>query len=84
MNTVTIEQALEALDSLDSFARMDLGVDAQGPRETLRKYIEQTRPQVMGPLTPCAPWPGMEEPWPEEKIIELQNALKSVLTGVTL
>ena len=37
--TPTPEQALEALDSLDDYARMDTGVDAIGPREVLQKFI---------------------------------------------
>lgn len=41
MTTITKAQALEALDSLDDYARMETGVDAHGPRETLRKFIEQ-------------------------------------------
>lgn len=38
---ITPTQALEALDAMDDFARMEVGVDAHGPRETLRKFIEQ-------------------------------------------
>ena len=38
---VTIEQAREALDSLDDFARMDNGVDAHGPRGVLERFIAQ-------------------------------------------
>ena len=38
---ITPAQALEALDSMDDYARMEVGVDAMGPRETLRKFIEQ-------------------------------------------
>jgi len=37
---VTREQALEALESLDDFARMNVSVDPVGPRETLRRFIE--------------------------------------------
>lgn len=39
---VTREQALEALDAMDDYARMDTGVDAKGPREVLRRFIEGT------------------------------------------
>lgn len=38
---ITKEQALEALDSLDDYARMDVSVDAYGPRRVLEQYIEQ-------------------------------------------
>lgn len=34
-------EASEALDALDDYARMDVGVDAIGPRGVLEKYIEQ-------------------------------------------
>jgi hypothetical protein len=48
--TVTAEQALEALDSLDDYARMDTGVDAIGPREVLQKFIAAhlTKPDAGG------------------------------------
>lgn len=38
---VTHEQAAEALDSLDDYARMDCGVDPIGPRGVLERYIAQ-------------------------------------------
>jgi hypothetical protein len=41
---VTREQALEALDDMDDFARMAVGVDAKGALETLRRFIEQRSP----------------------------------------
>lgn len=31
--------AREALDSMDDFARMDVGVDAHGPRGVLERFI---------------------------------------------
>lgn len=34
-----IAQAKEALDNLDDYARMDVGVDAMGPRGVLEKFI---------------------------------------------
>lgn len=40
---VTPDQAAEALDSLDDFARMGVGVDARGPRKVLEQFIEQAR-----------------------------------------
>lgn len=36
----TKAQALKALDDMDYYARMTLGVDAVGPRETPRRFIE--------------------------------------------
>lgn len=42
---VTTEQALEALDDMDDYAKMDIGVDPIGPRETLRKFILAAAPQ---------------------------------------
>ena len=38
---ITIEQALEAIDNLDDYARMDAGVDAVGPRELLVSFVSQ-------------------------------------------
>lgn len=38
---VTTEQALEALDNMDDYAGMDIGVDPIGPRETLERFIRQ-------------------------------------------
>lgn len=38
---VSFDQAREALDSLDDYARMDAGVDAYGPRGILERFIEQ-------------------------------------------
>ena len=38
----TKEQTLEALDAMDDYARMEAGVDPIGPREALRKFIEQS------------------------------------------
>ena len=35
-----IETAREALDSMDDFARMNVGVDAHGPRGVLKRLIE--------------------------------------------
>ena len=34
-----VEAAREALDSLDDCARMDVGVDAHGPRGVLERFI---------------------------------------------
>lgn len=44
--TITKEQALEALDNMDDYARMTVGVDAVGPRNTLRAYIEAADAKV--------------------------------------
>lgn len=41
---VTREQALDALEDMDDFARMTAGVDAMGPRETLRQFINERAP----------------------------------------
>lgn len=43
---VSHEEAAKALDSLDDYARMPLGVDAVGPRELLEKYIKQQKERV--------------------------------------
>ena len=48
---ITKTQALEALDSLDDFARMTIGVDAHGPRGTLKRFIEE---QAAPPAEPVA------------------------------
>lgn len=39
---VSPNQAAEALDSLDDCARMNLGVDAHGPRSVLERFIAQS------------------------------------------
>lgn len=39
MKPVTKKQALEAIDSMDDFARMSSSVDAYGPRGLLLRYI---------------------------------------------
>lgn len=41
MKPVTVERAREALEDMDDYARMDAGVDAQGPRETLERFIAE-------------------------------------------
>ena len=38
---ITIEQALEAIDNLDDYARMETGVDPIGPRECLISFVSQ-------------------------------------------
>lgn len=45
---VSEEQAIEALESMDDFARMDSGVDARGARELLRRFITQAALGVGG------------------------------------
>lgn len=39
---IAVEQALEAIDNLDDYARMDVGVDAVGPRELLISFVSQS------------------------------------------
>ena len=41
MKPVTPEHAREALEDMDDYARMDAGVDAKGPRETLERFIAE-------------------------------------------
>lgn len=38
---ITVEQALEAIDNLDDYARMETGVDPIGPRECLISFVSQ-------------------------------------------
>lgn len=38
---ITKKQALDALDDLDDYCRMEIMVDPQGPYLVLKKYIEQ-------------------------------------------
>ena len=40
---ITKKQALEALDNLDDYARMEVGVDAVGPRTVLERFIIQAQ-----------------------------------------
>ena len=49
---VTQQDARDALDSLDDFARMDCGVDAVGPRGVLERFIEQAGVQKDEPIPP--------------------------------
>ena len=39
--TITKSEVLEALDSMDDFAKMDCGVDPIGARTLIENYIEQ-------------------------------------------
>ena len=39
--TITDKQAMNALESLDDYARMDIGVAAHGPHAVLRAFILQ-------------------------------------------
>lgn len=41
MSEITDVQAMNALESLDDYARMDVGVAANGPYEALRAFILQ-------------------------------------------
>jgi hypothetical protein len=65
MTTPSKQQALEALDSMDDFARMTLGVDAAGPREVLRRYIESTAAEK-SPSPGPAGVPGTSSEQPKE------------------
>lgn len=47
IKTVTKEEALEALDSIDDLARMDIGVDPIGPRTVLENFLKQTEPEYV-------------------------------------
>ena len=38
---ISVQQALEALEDLDDFARMDVGVIPTGAYETLKEFISQ-------------------------------------------
>lgn len=38
---ISIAQATEALSSLDDYARMDIGVNAIGPRQVLEQFIRE-------------------------------------------
>lgn len=49
--TITVEMALEALDSLDDFARMETGVVATGAIRVLVKYILQNHPEPLNEHT---------------------------------
>lgn len=45
---ITKKQALEALDNLDDYARMEIGVDAVGPRTVLERFILQAQRAPIG------------------------------------
>ena len=38
---ITEKQALETIDNLDDYARMEIGVDPIGPREALEQFVKQ-------------------------------------------
>ena len=72
---VTVEHAREALEDMDDYARMDAGVDAKGPRETLERFIAEHERVVAEALIdaeryralrellrrdPAAPWTPQE------------------------
>lgn len=40
---VTWQQAADAIENLDDYARMMVGVDPSGPRETLYRFLEQAK-----------------------------------------
>ena len=44
--TVTWQQACDAVEDLDDYARMTVGVDPIGPRETLYRFIEQQKNEI--------------------------------------
>lgn len=41
MTAVTVKEAETALDNLDDYAKMAVGIDPIGARETLAKFIKQ-------------------------------------------
>ena len=57
----TKAQALAALDDMDDYARMTVGVDAVGPRETLRRFIEAKQPDSVYPATALSSTPAQED-----------------------
>lgn len=42
MKKVTIQEAINALDHLDDYAKMAISVDPIGPREVIENFIKQT------------------------------------------
>jgi hypothetical protein len=55
VDAISHDTAAIMLDSLDDYARMNCGVDAKGPRETLEKYISQQR-LALSTATPAGEW----------------------------
>jgi len=47
INSSDVQDALEALDALDGYARMDAGVDAFGPRGVLERFIVKVEQQLL-------------------------------------
>ena len=43
LDTARIAQARKALDDMDDYARMEVGVDAMGPRNVLEKFIDDVQ-----------------------------------------
>lgn len=50
---VTWQQAVDAIDDMDDYARMMVGVDPSGPRECLYRFVEQARAALA--TQPAAP-----------------------------
>jgi hypothetical protein len=49
---VTWQQAADAIDNLDDYARMMVGVDPSGPRETLYRFLEQAKAALASKVQP--------------------------------
>lgn len=60
---VTWQQAADAIEDLDDFANMTIGVDASGARETLYRFLEQTKAAMAPKAQPKGAEPaGWVEP----------------------
>lgn len=57
---VTWQQAADAIEDLDDFARMMVGVDPTGPRETLYRFLEQAKAALTSKAQPKGIMPGRE------------------------
>lgn len=49
---VTWQQAADAIENLDDYARMMVGVDPSGPRETLYRFLEQAKAALASKVQP--------------------------------
>lgn len=49
---VTWQQAADAIENLDDYARMMVGVDPSGPRETLYRFLEQAKAALASKAQP--------------------------------
>lgn len=72
---VTWQQAADAIEDMDDYARMMVGVDPSGPRETLYRFLEQAKTALASKVQPKGTV--------SEFTNELGNAIRITIEGPT-